>query len=159
MEIYIYHINCTEFLLLKNHQVRMKQRYFFFVSLQTTILKGSTPVYGSYGGLPFPSPMHTFMLSCFICVRLCATPWTAAHQASLFIGPQARILEWVAISVSKLVLRNPIGIEIAEESQLFQSQLFWPCQEWRSLQNDSSYSHWLQLSEICWIRTIQFSSS
>ena len=30
------------------------------------------------------------------CVRLFATLWTVAHQA-----PQARILEWVAISFSK----------------------------------------------------------
>ena len=33
------------------------------------------------GGLLFPSSMHTCMLSHFSCVRLCATPWTAAHQA------------------------------------------------------------------------------
>ena len=32
-------------------------------------------------GLPFPSPMHACMLSHFSCVLLCATPWTAAHQA------------------------------------------------------------------------------
>ena len=33
------------------------------------------------GGLLFSSSMHTCMLSHFSCVRLCATPWTAAHQA------------------------------------------------------------------------------
>ena len=33
--------------------------------------------------LPLPSPMHACMLSCFSCIRLCATPWTAAHQAPL----------------------------------------------------------------------------
>ena len=30
--------------------------------------------------------MHACMLSCFSCVRLCATPWTAAHQAPLSTG-------------------------------------------------------------------------
>ena len=36
------------------------------------------------------------------CVQLFATPWTAAHQALLSMGiPQARILEWVAISSSR----------------------------------------------------------
>ena len=30
-----------------------------------------------------PSPMHARMLSCFSCIRLCATLWTAAHQAPL----------------------------------------------------------------------------
>ena len=33
--------------------------------------------------LPFPSPMHECMLSCFSHVRLRATPRTAAHQAPL----------------------------------------------------------------------------
>ena len=39
-----------------------------------------------WSGLPFPSPMHTCMLSHFSHVRLCATPWTAAHQAPLSTG-------------------------------------------------------------------------
>ena len=40
-------------------------------------------------------------LSHFSCVRLCATPQTAAHQAPLSNGIlQARTLEWVAISFS-----------------------------------------------------------
>ena len=40
-------------------------------------------------------------------VRLCATPWTRAHQAPLSMGTlQARILEWVAILVSR-DLPNP----------------------------------------------------
>ena len=37
-------------------------------------------------GLPVPSPMHECMLSHFSRVRLCATPWTAAHQALLCTG-------------------------------------------------------------------------
>ena len=36
-----------------------------------------------WSGLPCPSPMHACMLSRFSCVRLCVTPWTAAHQAPL----------------------------------------------------------------------------
>ena len=41
-------------------------------------------------------------LLCFSRVQLCATPWTAAHQAPLSLGfsLQARTLEWVAISFS-----------------------------------------------------------
>ena len=35
------------------------------------------------------------------CVRLCATPWTAAHQAPLPMGfLQARVLEWGAVAFS-----------------------------------------------------------
>ena len=38
-----------------------------------------------WSGLPFPSPMHAFILNLFRHVRLCATLWTAAHQAPLSI--------------------------------------------------------------------------
>ena len=34
-----------------------------------------------WSGLPFPSPMHACMISRFSRVRLCVTPWIAAHQA------------------------------------------------------------------------------
>ena len=37
-------------------------------------------------GLPFPSPVHACMLSCFSRVQPCVTPWTAAHQAPLSTG-------------------------------------------------------------------------
>ena len=42
-------------------------------------------------GLPFPSPMHEsekwkMKVKSFSCVRLFATPWTAAHQAPLPMG-------------------------------------------------------------------------
>ena len=39
-----------------------------------------------WSGLPFPSPMHACMLSCFSYVQLCVTPWTAAHQVPLSTG-------------------------------------------------------------------------
>ena len=44
------------------------------------------------------------LLSHFSRVRLCVTPWTAAHQAPPVPGIlQARTLEWVAISFSIIV--------------------------------------------------------
>ena len=39
-----------------------------------------------WSGLPFPSPMHAWMLSRFSHFRLCATLWTAALQAPLSTG-------------------------------------------------------------------------
>ena len=39
-----------------------------------------------WSGLPFLSPMYTCMLSRFSHVQLCATLWTAAHQAPLPTG-------------------------------------------------------------------------
>ena len=49
---------------------------------------------------------HSRSLSDGVCVlnraRLFAPPWTVAHQAPLSMGFfQARILEWVAISLSR----------------------------------------------------------
>ena len=41
------------------------------------------------------------LLSRISCVRLCVTPWTAAHQAPSIHGIfQARVLEWVSIAYS-----------------------------------------------------------
>ena len=41
-------------------------------------------------------------------IQLFATPWTAAHQASLSMGlPQARILEWVAMTSSRGIFPTP----------------------------------------------------
>ena len=37
-------------------------------------------------GLPFPSPIHACMLSCFSSIWLCVTLWTAAHQVPLSTG-------------------------------------------------------------------------
>ena len=51
-----------------------------------------------WSGLSFPSPMHVCMLTCFIHVRLCSNPpGSSVHR---ILCPQARILEWVAISFS-----------------------------------------------------------
>ena len=38
------------------------------------------------------------------CVQLLATPWTAAYQAPLSMDFQARVLEWVAIAFSDLLV-------------------------------------------------------
>ena len=44
----------------------------------------------SFSRLPFPSPglrmLLLLLLSCFSSVRLCATPWTSAHQAPPSLG-------------------------------------------------------------------------
>ena len=39
-----------------------------------------------WSGLPFPSPMHESEKWKWSCVRLLATPWTAAHQAPPSMG-------------------------------------------------------------------------
>ena len=40
----------------------------------------------NWSGWPFPSPVHAHMLSHFSRVQLCATLWTAAHQAPPSLG-------------------------------------------------------------------------
>ena len=45
------------------------------------------------------------LLSRFSCVRLCATPWTAAPIPEIF---QARVLEWGAIVFSSLYVYKTI---------------------------------------------------
>ena len=45
------------------------------------------------------------MLSRFSCVQFFTTPWTVAHQAPVHGVSQARILEWVAISFSRSLLK------------------------------------------------------
>ena len=39
-----------------------------------------------WSGLPLPSPVHACMLSRFIPVQFCTTPWTTAQQAPLVMG-------------------------------------------------------------------------
>ena len=39
---------------------------------------------------------HACMLSCFDCIRLCATLWTIARQAPVHGTLEARLLQWVA---------------------------------------------------------------
>ena len=56
--------------------------------------------------MPFPFPVHACMLSHFSRVRLCATPWTAAHQAPLSLGFSRQEL-W-----SGLPLPSPLPLEV-----------------------------------------------
>ena len=58
--------------------------------------------YGSR--LSFSSPMHACMPGHFNHVRLCATLWTAAHQAPLPTGFSRQELEWVVLSYLKSFL-------------------------------------------------------
>ena len=60
-----------------------------------------------WSGLPFPSPRHACMLSCFSHVQLC-DPMDSSPPASSVPGIlQARILEWVAISFSRRGRHSP----------------------------------------------------
>ena len=56
-----------------------------------------------YTGNQPPSSGWAWVLRCFSCAQLFATPWTVPHQAPLSMGilPTARTLEWVAISSSR----------------------------------------------------------
>ena len=50
-----------------------------------------------------PDMLLLLLLSRFSRVRLCATPWTEAHQASPSLRFQARTLERVGISFSNVL--------------------------------------------------------
>ena len=43
-------------------------------------------------------PLLCWVLSCFSCVQLCVTPWTAARKTPLSMGFPRHELEWIAIS-------------------------------------------------------------
>ena len=61
-------------------------------------------------GMNWETGIDIYILHCqsLSRVQLFATPWTAAHQAPLSMGIlQARVLEWGAISFSK-VLRSSL---------------------------------------------------
>ena len=64
-----------------------------------------------WSGLPFPSPMHACMLSWLqSCLTLCnpmdsSLPGSSAHR--IF---QARVLEWVAISFSKILVSSSVQL-------------------------------------------------
>ena len=45
-----------------------------------------------------PLYVHVWVLSCFTCVQLFATPWTCLADSSVHGILQARIVEWFAIS-------------------------------------------------------------
>ena len=49
---------------------------------------------------PYKLVVLLLLLSRFSRVRLCATPWTAAYQASPSMGFSRQEHEWIAISFS-----------------------------------------------------------
>ena len=63
-----------------------------------------------WSGLPFPSPMYEsekVKVKSLSRVRLLVTPWTAGYQDPLSMGFfQARVLEWGAIAVSRVMAEN-----------------------------------------------------
>ena len=59
-----------------------------------------------WSGLPFPSPMHACILSCFSYVRLCDPTDSSPPGSSVHRILYARILEWFAISFSKCYLKT-----------------------------------------------------
>ena len=67
--------------------------------------------------------MYAYVLSCFNCVQLFVTPWTAACRAPLSMGIlQARILKWVAMPPSR-GLPNP---ELEPRSPALQTDSLLP---------------------------------
>ena len=64
-----------------------------------------------WSGLPFPSPMHACMLSCFSHVQVCVTLWTAAHQAPLSTG-FSRQEYWSGLPFPSLLC--PWGLEFCQ---------------------------------------------
>ena len=92
-----------------------------------------------------PSSLLLLLLSCFSHVQLCATPYTAAHQAPPVPGIlQVRTLEWVAISfsnawkwkvkvksLSHLTLSNPMDLSLSGSSVhgIFQARVL----EWGAI--------------------------
>ena len=64
-----------------------------------------------WSGLPFPCPMHACMLSHFSHVRLCVTPMDSnLPDSSVHRILQARILGWVAISFSRVVVKYLLSL-------------------------------------------------
>ena len=61
-----------------------------------------------------PLLLLLLLLSRFSCVRLCATPWTAAYEAPPSMGfSMARVLEWGAIAFSmSITLRSGNSLTI-----------------------------------------------
>ena len=65
--------------------------------------------------LPFPSPVHTCMLSHFSHLQLCATPWTAAHQALLSTG-FSRQEYWSGLPFPSLRYHRDFSYLLSEQS-------------------------------------------
>ena len=73
-------------------------------------------------------------------VQLFATPWTVIHQAPLPMGFSARILEWVAISYSRILNQesNPYCVcFIGSRTRQGTSHEWQKPRRWRGLSRDS----------------------
>ena len=79
-----------------------------------------------WSGSPFPSPMHACMLSCFSHVWLCATPWTAAHQAPPSTGfSRQEYWSGVPFSSPKLHIRQPDTLKEANPKYFWIQKGLW----------------------------------
>ena len=82
---------------------------------------------------------HACMLSCFDCIRLCATLWTIARQAPVHGTLEARLLQWVACP-SPGDLPNP-GIKPASvTSSALADGFFTTSNTWEAPQSNYIYS-------------------
>ena len=80
-------------------------RIFFQILFPFKLLQNIeySPLYSTVGPCSLSCFIHTCMLSCFSRIWPFVTLWTVAHQAPLSMGIlQARVLEWVAISSSRV---------------------------------------------------------
>ena len=93
------------------------------------------------------------------CVQLFVTPWTIVHQAPLFMGWifQARILEWTAISFSRVLYIYVYEISLEEAGMATHSSILaWRIPHGqRSQAGCNSWSHkeldmteWLGIQKI-----------
>ena len=87
--------------LTKNKHLDIIPRNWPIVVIERTGTQDIQPVFvnlmNQYVCEPYQFPL-TCVLSRFICVRLCVTLWTVAHQVPLSSGIlQARIQAWVAL--------------------------------------------------------------
>ena len=96
-----------------------------------------------FGCTALARTFSAYVLSCFSCVWLFLTPWTVACQAPLSMGIlQARILEWVAISFSRVSSQprdwtqvSQILYHLSHQGSLFLEffkffRIFWSLGQW-----------------------------
>ena len=88
----IYHINNLED---KNHMIISIDAEKAFDKIQHTFMIKTLQKMGTEG------TSLSMLLSCFSHVQLCATVWTAAHQAPRSMILQAKVREWVAMPSSR----------------------------------------------------------
>ena len=77
--------------------------------------------------------MRVCVLSCYGCVRLFATPWTVAHQASLSITNSWSLLKFMSFEslMPYLILCHPLLLPSIFPSTRFFSQRSVLCIRWQ----------------------------